>query len=70
MDVDRPIVVVYEEGVVEVGLRVEFRLIGGKAEGVRVMRRRRRVSGGGGSGSFLHTFKAFWSQTNLGISLV
>ena len=40
MDVIRPIVVVYGEGVMEVGLRVEFRLIGGKAEGVGVMRRK------------------------------
>ena len=36
----------------EVGLGVEFGLIGGKAEGVGVMRRRRRV-GGSGSGVFL-----------------
>ena len=36
----------------EVGLGVEFGFIGGKAEGVGVMRRRRRV-GGSGSGVFL-----------------
>ena len=49
MDVSQRIVVVYREGVVEVGLGVEFRLINDKAEGVGVMRRRRRV-GGSGSG--------------------
>ena len=48
LDVGQPIVVVYGEGVVEVGLGVEFGLIsskverGGKAKGVGVMRRIRR----------------------------
>ena len=41
MDVSRPIVVVYGEGTVEVGLGLEFELIGGKVEGVGVMRRRK-----------------------------
>ena len=52
MDVSQPITVVYGEGIVEVGFGVEFELLGGKAEGVGVMRRRRRV-GGSGSGVFL-----------------
>ena len=41
VDVSRPIVVVYGEGTVEVGLGLEFELIGGKVEGVGVMRRRK-----------------------------
>ena len=57
MDVNRPIIVVYKEGVVEVGLGVEFGLIGG-VEGVGVMRRRRRV-GGSGSGIFKAPLKLF-----------
>ena len=52
MNVGRPIVVVYGEGVVEVGIGVEFTLIGGKAEGVGVMRTRRRGGNGRGSGVF------------------
>ena len=55
MNVGRPIVVVYGEGVMEVGLGVEFELIGGKAEGVGVIRRRRRVRGSG-SGYFWGLF--------------
>ena len=55
VDVDQPIVVVYIEGVVEVGIGVEFTLIGGKAEGVGVIRRRRRVRGSG-SGYFWGLF--------------
>ena len=51
MDVGQPIVVVHEERVMDVGLGVKFRLIGGKVEGVGVMRRRRRV-GGSGTGVF------------------
>ena len=48
MDVGQPIVVVYGEGVVEVGLGVEFGLISGKAEEMGVMRRRKiRGSGSG-----------------------
>ena len=55
MDVSSPIVVVYEEGVVEVGLEVYFGCNSGKVEGVRVMRRRRGGSGGGG----------FWVSSHL-----
>ena len=51
VDVSRPTVVVYREGIVEMGLIVEFGLIGGKVKWVGVMRRRRRV-GGSGSGVF------------------
>ena len=40
MDVGQPSIVVYKEAVVEVGLGIEFGLIGGKAEGVGVMRRK------------------------------
>ena len=49
VDVSRPIAVVYREGVVEMGLGVELEPIGGKPEGVGVMRRRRiiRQSGSG-----------------------
>ena len=48
VDVSRPIVAVYGEVVVEVGLGVELRFINGKVEGVGVMRRGRRgVSGSG-----------------------
>ena len=61
VDVEWPIVVVYGEGVVDVGLEVEFRLIGGKADGVGVMRRRIRVEVVEFFG-FLHTSKAFSSM--------
>ena len=57
VDVSRPIVVVYQQGVVEVGLGVEFRLISGKAEGVGVMRRRRRVGG--------RVSSVFWVSSHL-----
>ena len=67
VDVDRPIIVVYGEGVVEVELGVEFRLISGKAErdgkakGVGVMRRRRRIRGS--SSGVFWVSSAFLFQT-------
>ena len=69
MDVGQPIVVVYGEAVVEVGLRVEFGIIGGKTKGLGVMRRR-RVGGSGGGVGFFTPLKLFLSQTSLGIGLV
>ena len=56
MSADQSIVVVYGESLMEVELGVEFGFIGGKVEGVGVMRRKRVRGSGSG---------VFWVSSHL-----